>query len=45
MFRDQVEFLSCDDKHTIKVGEPNFPVAAVDKGKEVQWIRERRCSG
>ena len=35
MFRDQVEFLSCDDKHTIKVGEPNFPVAAVDRGKEV----------
>ena len=24
-----------DDKHNLKVGEPGFPVAAVDQGREV----------
>ena len=24
-----------DDKHAIKMGEPNFPVAAVDRGRSV----------
>ena len=27
--------VSVDDKHNIKIGEPNFPVASVDRGKEV----------
>ena len=28
--------LDClDDKHKIKVGEPGFPVAAIDRGKQV----------
>ena len=35
MFRDYTTMVSLDDKHNIKIGEPNFPVAAVDRGKEV----------
>lgn len=35
MFRDHTTLVSLDDKHNIKVGEPNFPVAAMDRGKEV----------
>ena len=35
MFRDYTTMVSLDDKHNIKIGEPNFPVAAVDWGKEV----------
>ena len=30
-----VTFGCIDDKHRVKVGEPNFPVAAVERGKEV----------
>ena len=30
MFRQHCAFLSIDDKHRIKVGEPNFPVAAAE---------------
>lgn len=35
MFHKHVTMVSLDDKHNIKVGEPGFPVAAVDRGKEV----------
>jgi hypothetical protein len=28
-------FVCIDNKHRIKVGEPNFPVAAVERGREV----------
>eukprot|EP00117_Sycon_ciliatum_P002691 scpid45083/ scgid7803/ len=35
MFRDVCTLVSLDDKHMLKVGEPNFPVAAVDRGKAV----------
>lgn len=35
MFRGHVTMAFLDDKHNIKVGEPGFPVAAVDRGKEV----------
>jgi len=34
-FRDHYTFVWSDDKHTIKVWEPGYPVAAVDRGKEV----------
>jgi pyruvate/2-oxoglutarate dehydrogenase complex dihydrolipoamide dehydrogenase (E3) component len=33
--REHVSFLSMDDKHTLKVGEPGCPVAAVERGKAV----------
>ena len=35
MFRDVSIFISMDDKHRINVGEPDFPIAAVERGKEV----------
>lgn len=35
MFREHVAMVCLDDKHNIKIGEPGFPVAAVDRGKEV----------
>ena len=28
-------FISLDDKHRIKITEPGFPVAAVERGKRV----------
>ena len=32
----ELSILAClDDKHKIKVGEPGFPVAAVERGKRV----------
>lgn len=34
-FRDISLFVCIDDKHKISVGEPNYPVAAVERGKEV----------
>ena len=34
-FRDHLTFASLDDKHTVNVGEPNCPVATVERGKEV----------
>ena len=33
-------FLSIDDKHKIKIGEPGFPVAAADRGKQVIVSRD-----
>lgn len=34
-FRDQSIFVCMDDKHRIKIGEPNYPVAAAERGKRV----------
>lgn len=34
-YREFTTFVSQDDKHTIKVGEPGYPVAAVERGKQV----------
>lgn len=34
-FRDCSMFVSLDDKHRIKVGEPNYPVAAAERGRRV----------
>ena len=34
-FRDHVSFMSLDDKHTVKVEEPGYPVASVERGKSV----------
>ena len=35
MFRSHLTMVCLDDKHNIKVGEPGFPVAAIDHGEEV----------
>ena len=34
-FREIANLIFLDDKHRCKVGEPGFPVAAVDRGKQV----------
>jgi hypothetical protein len=34
-FREITNFIFLDDKHRCKVGEPGFPVAAVERGKKV----------
>lgn len=34
-FREYTTFMCLDDKHHCKVGEPDHPVAAVDRGKRV----------
>ena len=35
LVKEHCNFLSIDDKHKIKIGEPGFPVAAADRGKQV----------
>ncbi len=35
MFKDHVSFVSQDDKHKVKCGEPGHPVAAAERGKQV----------
>ncbi|CAG8652863.1 6684_t:CDS:2, partial [Scutellospora calospora] len=39
-FRKITNFVFMDDKHRCKVGEPEFPVAAVERGKKVVVSRE-----
>ena len=34
-FQDLMNFICIDDKHRVKVGEPGFPVAAAERGREV----------
>ena len=34
-FREVAVFISLDDKHRIKVGEPSYPVAAAERGRQV----------
>ena len=33
--RQHCQFVCLDDKHRIKVGEPNFPVAAAERGRRI----------
>ena len=40
-YKQYVGFVAMDDKHTCKVGEPDFPVAAVERGKEVIVARSQ----
>ena len=40
-FRHSSVFASLDDKHRIKVGEPNYPVAAAERGRRV-IVAEKR---
>jgi hypothetical protein len=35
ILREVCSFVSLDDKHKIKVGEPDYPVAAAERGKRV----------
>lgn len=34
-FKEYSIFVCMDDKHRIKIGEPNYPVAAAERGKRV----------
>ena len=34
-YRNLTNFICIDDKHRVKVGEPGFPVAAAERGREV----------
>ena len=36
--RKYSSFFCLDDKHRIKVGEPNFPVAATERGRQVLTV-------
>ena len=35
MFKDYCSFVCLDDKHRIKIGEPEYPGAAVERGRKV----------
>lgn len=35
MLRDKATLVSMDDKHKVKCGEPNYPIAAAERGKQV----------
>lgn len=39
LFRGKCVFTCLDDKHRIKIGEPGYPVAAVERGKRVMVSR------
>lgn len=41
-FQEFATFVSSDDKHTVKIGEPGLPVAAVERGKEVICSMDRK---
>ena len=34
-FRDNSTFVCLDDKHRVKIGEPGYPVAAAERGRQV----------
>lgn len=34
-YKDDTTFVCMDDKHTMKIGEPGYPLAAVERGKQV----------
>ena len=38
LMRKYSSFFCLDDKHRIKVGEPNFPVAATERGRKVLTV-------
>ena len=40
-FKTVTEMVCLDDKHRMKVGEPGYPVAAVEQGRRVIVKREQ----
>ena len=34
-YRNELTFVCMDDKHSMKIGEPGYPVAAIGRGKSV----------
>ena len=43
-FRKYSNFVAMDDKHACKVGEPGFPVAAVERGKRVLVAADKKMA-
>ncbi len=41
-FCDHLTFTSLDDRHTIKVGVPQCPVAAIERGKQVLVSKDKK---
>ena len=41
MLRENCLFICMDDKHCLKIGEPNYPVAAVERGRRVLVSRNQ----
>lgn len=41
LFRGKCVFTCLDDKHHIKIGEPGYPVAAVERGKSPETLHLR----
>ena len=35
MYKNDITFVCMDDKHSMKIGEPGYPVAAIERGKQV----------
>ena len=44
LFREHSLFISLDDKHKIKVGEPSCLVASAERGRRVP-VRSDECNG
>ena len=45
MYQDHAHFVSIDDKHRIKVGEPGSPVAAVERMWKSHPMQRMKSSG
>ena len=43
-FREYLTFASLDNKHTVKVGEPKYPVAAVERGRQVLVSKNKKLA-
>lgn len=43
-FQPFCTFLSLDDKHQIKVGEPGYPVAAVERDRQILVSKDQAFS-
>jgi len=44
-YQGVTNFICIDDKHRVKVGEPGFPVAAAERGREVVSLKETFAVG
>ena len=40
--REHTSFISLDDKHKIQIGEPLYPVAALESGRQVLVTEDER---
>ena len=45
MIRESASFACIDDKHKVKIGEPNFPVASAERGHQVLVVSQSHLAG